>query len=299
MLQTGALIRDLSVGELVAMVASLYPAPLDVAEALELTGIERDRRPAHAEALRRADPARALRRGARQRRQAAGARRADRGDGRRGPALLLDDDARAGGARQDDPVRHPLPGGGRRLRRPGDADGARRRSSPTVPPTEIKAMVGTRTIRATLPGADLRRARAAAGRQRRRPPRRGGRAELRGLRRGDPRAARRLPRRARHRDRRRRAWRRRSCSSPPRMRPTVRGGGAGAGPAAGAERRSGEARDERARLHPLRAAAHIAQPPLLRPLARVPAGPVLPDRRPHRNIPQPRPAPASPRRCTS
>ena len=39
MLQTGALIRDLSVGELVAMVASLYPAPLDVAEALELTGL--------------------------------------------------------------------------------------------------------------------------------------------------------------------------------------------------------------------------------------------------------------------
>ncbi len=39
MLQTGALIRDLSVGELVAMVASLYPAPLAVAEALELTGL--------------------------------------------------------------------------------------------------------------------------------------------------------------------------------------------------------------------------------------------------------------------
>jgi ABC-2 type transport system ATP-binding protein len=40
MLQTGgALIRDLSVRELVAMVASLYPAPLDVDEVLELTGI--------------------------------------------------------------------------------------------------------------------------------------------------------------------------------------------------------------------------------------------------------------------
>ncbi len=38
MLQTGALIRDLSVRELVAMMASLYPAPLDVAEVLELTG---------------------------------------------------------------------------------------------------------------------------------------------------------------------------------------------------------------------------------------------------------------------
>jgi ABC-2 type transport system ATP-binding protein len=39
MLQTGALIRDLSVRELVAMMASLYPAPLDVDEVLELTGV--------------------------------------------------------------------------------------------------------------------------------------------------------------------------------------------------------------------------------------------------------------------
>ncbi|MGA9313666.1 MAG: ATP-binding cassette domain-containing protein [Solirubrobacteraceae bacterium] len=38
-LQTGALIRDLSVGELIAMVASLYPEPLDVGETLELTGL--------------------------------------------------------------------------------------------------------------------------------------------------------------------------------------------------------------------------------------------------------------------
>jgi ABC-2 type transport system ATP-binding protein len=39
MLQTGDLIRDLSVRELVAMMASLYPAPLDVDEVLELTGV--------------------------------------------------------------------------------------------------------------------------------------------------------------------------------------------------------------------------------------------------------------------
>jgi ABC-2 type transport system ATP-binding protein len=40
MLQTGgSLIRDLTVRELVAMMASLYPAPLDVDEVLELTGI--------------------------------------------------------------------------------------------------------------------------------------------------------------------------------------------------------------------------------------------------------------------
>src|SRR4051812_45725335 len=36
MLQTGALVRDLTVRELVTMVASLYPEPLDVDEALAL-----------------------------------------------------------------------------------------------------------------------------------------------------------------------------------------------------------------------------------------------------------------------
>jgi len=40
MLQTGALIRDLSVRELVRMIASLYPAPMSVEEVLELTGAE-------------------------------------------------------------------------------------------------------------------------------------------------------------------------------------------------------------------------------------------------------------------
>jgi ABC-2 type transport system ATP-binding protein len=39
MLQTGGLIRDLTVRELVAMLASLYPAPLEVDAALELTGV--------------------------------------------------------------------------------------------------------------------------------------------------------------------------------------------------------------------------------------------------------------------
>src|SRR5262245_42342162 len=39
MLQTGSLIRDLSVRELVTMMALLYPRPLDVDEVLELVGI--------------------------------------------------------------------------------------------------------------------------------------------------------------------------------------------------------------------------------------------------------------------
>jgi ABC-2 type transport system ATP-binding protein len=40
MLQTGGLIRDLSVNELVAMMASLYPDPMGVEEALEVTGLK-------------------------------------------------------------------------------------------------------------------------------------------------------------------------------------------------------------------------------------------------------------------
>ena len=39
MLQTGALLRDLTARELVSMMASLYPAPLAVDEVLELTGV--------------------------------------------------------------------------------------------------------------------------------------------------------------------------------------------------------------------------------------------------------------------
>jgi ABC-2 type transport system ATP-binding protein len=41
MLQTGQLIRDLSVRELVTMMAALYPDPMNVDEALELTGMEK------------------------------------------------------------------------------------------------------------------------------------------------------------------------------------------------------------------------------------------------------------------
>jgi len=40
MLQTGSLIRDLSVRELLAMMAAIYPDPLDVDEVVELVGIE-------------------------------------------------------------------------------------------------------------------------------------------------------------------------------------------------------------------------------------------------------------------
>ena len=99
MLQTGALIRDLTVRELVSMMAALYPAPLAVDEVLELTGDRAHRRPAHAEAVRRPDAAGAVRGRARLESRSARPRRADGGDGRRGPPRVLDDDARVHGGR--------------------------------------------------------------------------------------------------------------------------------------------------------------------------------------------------------
>ena len=94
MLQTGAVLRDLTVRELLAMMASLYPAPLPVAEVLRLAGDHRHRRPPRPTKLsggqtQRVRFAVALVSEPRPAR----ARRADGRDGRRGPAGLLGDDA--------------------------------------------------------------------------------------------------------------------------------------------------------------------------------------------------------------
>ena len=196
MLQTGALIRDLTVRELVAMMASLYPAPLDVDEVLELTG-------------HRATSPTGARRSSRAARRSASA---SRSRSSRTPTCSSSTSRRW-----------------RWTSRAGTPSGRRCASSPRAarrslfathyleeadayadrvvlmahgaivadgPPTEIKAMVGTRTIRATLPdGRPRRELEAPAGRQPRRAARRGGRPRLRRLRRGDPRAARRATRR--------------------------------------------------------------------------------------------------------
>ena len=107
------------------MMASLYPDPLDVDEVIALTGLS-------GAASQRTHK---LSGGQTQRvrfamamvgqPRAAGAGRADGRAGRRGPPRVLAVDARVRGARQDRAVRHPLPGGGRRQRRPRDPDGAR------------------------------------------------------------------------------------------------------------------------------------------------------------------------------
>jgi len=153
MLQTGSLIRDLSVGELVAMIASLYPEPLDVHDALELAGIA-------SLAGRRTQK---LSGGETQRARFAVAIVAD-------PELLVLDEPtvamdvesrrafwsamRAFVARDKTVLfaTHYLE------EADAYADRVVLMAAGTIvadgPPTEIKAMVGSRRIRATLPGAD-------------------------------------------------------------------------------------------------------------------------------------------------
>ncbi len=154
MLQTGELIRDLSVGELIAMVASLYPEPLDVHETLELTGL--------------ADVAgqrtQKLSGGQTQRVRSAVALVSN-------PKLLVLDEPTVA---MDVEGRHSFWATMREQAARGrtilfathyleEADAYADRAVLMAhgsivadgPPTEIKAMVGSRTIRATLPGADL------------------------------------------------------------------------------------------------------------------------------------------------
>jgi ABC-2 type transport system ATP-binding protein len=154
MLQTGALIRDLSVGELVAMVASLYPAPLPVAEALELTGLSEIS----------AQRTQKLSGGQTQRVRFAVALVSD------ARLLVLDEPTVAmdvEGRRSFWTTMRELASRGKTIlfathyleEADAYADRAILMAHGLVvadgPPTEIKAMVGTRTIRATLPGADL------------------------------------------------------------------------------------------------------------------------------------------------
>ena len=162
MLQTGALIRDLSVRELVQMVASLYPNPMPVQEALELTGMS-------ALAEQRTQK---LSGGETQRARFAVAIVAN-------PRLLVLDEPTVAmdveGRRSFWATMRELAAQGRTVlfathyleEADAYADRAVLMAHGVVvadgPTNEIKARVGTRTIRATLPGADLEALRGLPG----------------------------------------------------------------------------------------------------------------------------------------
>jgi len=152
MLQSGSLIEHLSVRELVTMVASLYPHPLDVDDVLR--------------------PTTKLSGGQTQRVRFAVALVAD-------PDLLVLDEPTAGldveGRRDFWTVIREAAAGGKTIlfatHYLEEADAyadriilmAEGRIIADGPGTEIKARVGARTIRATLPGADLAALSALAG----------------------------------------------------------------------------------------------------------------------------------------
>ncbi len=162
MLQTGELIRDLSVRELITMMASLYPAPLPVDEVLDLTG-SRDYASQRSQKLSG---------GQTQRVRFAIALISN-------PALLVLDEPTVAmdveGRRAFWETMREFAAGGRTIvfatHYLEEADAfadravlmAHGRVVADGPTTEIKAMVGSRTIRATLPGADLRALCALAG----------------------------------------------------------------------------------------------------------------------------------------
>ncbi len=152
MLQTGSLLRDLTVRELVAMMAALFPRPLDVDEVLEVTGI----------AGIAGQSTQKLSGGQTQRVRFALALVPD-------PELLVLDEPTVG---MDVEGRHTFWTTMRDFAARGrtvlfathyleEADAyadrivlmARGSIVADGPPTEIKAMVGSRTIRATLPHA--------------------------------------------------------------------------------------------------------------------------------------------------
>jgi len=162
MLQTGAVIRDVTVRELIVMMAALYPRSLDVDEVIDLVGL-------HAIADRRTER---LSGGQTQRVRFAIALVCD-------PELLVLDEPTVAmdveGRRSFWTTMREFAARGKTVvfatHYLEEADAyadriilmAHGRVVADGPATEIKARVGLRTIRATLPGADLARLAALPG----------------------------------------------------------------------------------------------------------------------------------------
>ncbi len=131
MLQSGGLMPEVTVRELVTLVAGLHPRPVPVNNDAPRGRHRVRRRPAGGPAVRRPDAAGAVRARDRRRVRPDRARRADDRDGRGDQAAVLGDHEGRGRRGQDAAVRHALPGRGRPGRRPhpGDQPGpaARRR----------------------------------------------------------------------------------------------------------------------------------------------------------------------------
>ena len=131
MLQNGGMPDDITAGEVVRLVAALFPRSLPVDETLRRAGIADVARRAVRTAVGGTEAAGAVRRRARLRSGPAGARRADGRDGRRGPPGVLGGDARLH-RRSHGALRDPLPRRGRGVRRPRGAAARGGRWSPTA-----------------------------------------------------------------------------------------------------------------------------------------------------------------------
>ena len=114
MLQDGGMMPGVQIVELLAMIRSLYPAPLDARRSHRHRAARWPREAAGRSPLRRSVAAAPARHGAHRRSAAAHPRRAHGRDGCRDPARLLARDGGIHRPRPHHPLLHPLPRRGRR-----------------------------------------------------------------------------------------------------------------------------------------------------------------------------------------
>ena len=152
-MQSGGLLKDLTVARDRRMTAGFFPHARPVDEVLERAGIADIAGRAVGKCSGGQQQRLRFAHGAAARPGADGARRADHGDGRRRAARLLERHPRRRPGRPHRPLRDALPGGGGRVRRP-DRPGPPGSVVADGTAAEVKALAAGRMVRATLPGAD-------------------------------------------------------------------------------------------------------------------------------------------------